>query len=448
MSWLAFATTLAPLGHGIIVRMETTRKNLSETKVQLTIKLGVKELEAAEQVALKKLASEIKVPGFRQGKVPLGVAAKHVDQNALSQQTLDDALSRAVAESFLSERIQALDRPAVEVLKFVPGEQLEFTAEVDIIPEVKLADYKKLTARPEKPTVAAADVNDIIERMRNGFATKKEVKRAAKMGDNTTIDFVGKKDDVAFEGGTATGYQLVLGSGQFIPGFEEAIVGHKTGETFDIDLTFPKEYQSKELAGQKVVFTVTLNKLEENELPAIDDELAKKAGPFETVAELKADIKAELKKQKDREAGEKFKDALVGELVEKSNVPVPEVLLADQMQMVEQDFERNLSYQGMGIDQYIETQKLKDMDEWREKEVKPVALKRVQIGLVLAELSKVEKVQATEQELDAHVEVYRQQYASNKEALAQFETPEVRRDIANRLLTEKTVERLAELNSE
>lgn len=447
MSWLAFATTLAPLGHGIIVRMETTRKNLSETKVQLTIKLGVKELEAAEQVALKKLASEIKVPGFRQGKVPLGVAAKHVDQNALSQQTLDDALSRAVAESFLSERIQALDRPAVEVLKFVPGEQLEFTAEVDIIPEVKLADYKKLTARPEKPTVAAADVNDIIERMRNGFATKKEVKRAAKMGDNTTIDFVGKKDDVAFEGGTATGYQLVLGSGQFIPGFEEAIVGHKTGETFDIDLTFPKEYQSKELAGQKVVFTVTLNKLEENELPAIDDELAKKAGPFETVAELKADIKAELKKQKDREAGEKFKDALVGELVEKSNVPVPEVLLADQMQMVEQDFERNLSYQGMGIDQYIETQKLKDMDEWREKEVKPVALKRVQIGLVLAELSKVEKVQATEQELDAHVEVYRQQYASNKEALAQFETPEVRRDIANRLLTEKTVERLAELNS-
>ena len=426
--------------------METTRKNLSPTKVQLTIKLGVKELEAAEQVALKKLASEIKVPGFRQGKVPIGVAAKHVDQTALSQQTLDDALSRAVAESFLAERIQALDRPAVEVLKFVPGEQLEFTAEVEIIPEVKLADYKKLTARPEKATVAAADVNDIIERMRNGFATKKEVKRAAQMGDNTTIDFVGKKDDVAFEGGTATGYQLTLGSGQFIPGFEEAIVGHKTGETFDIPLTFPKEYQSKELAGKDVVFTVTLNKIEESELPAIDDELAKKAGPFETVAELKADIKAELKKQKDREANEKFKDALVGELVEKSNVPVPEVLLNDQMQMVEQDFERNLSYQGMGIDQYIEAQKLKDMDDWREKEVKPVALKRVQIGLVLAELSKVEKIQATEQELDAHVDVYRQQYANNKEALAQFETPEVRRDIANRLLTEKTVERLAELN--
>ena len=168
--------------------METTRKNLSDTKVQLTIKLGASELEAAEQVALKKLTAELKVPVFRAGKAPLGVAAKHVDPNALTQQTLDDALSRAVAESFLSERIQALERPEVEVLKFVPGESLEFTAEVDIIPEVKIGDYKKLTTKPEKVTVAAADVNDIIERMRSGFSTKKEVKRAAKMTDNTVIE--------------------------------------------------------------------------------------------------------------------------------------------------------------------------------------------------------------------------------------------------------------------
>ena len=426
--------------------METTRKNLSDTKVQLTIKLGASELEAAEQVALKKLTAELKVPGFRAGKAPLVVAAKHVDPNALTQQTLDDALSRAVAESFLSERIQALERPEVEVLKFVPGESLEFTAEVDIIPEVKIGDYKKLTTKPEKVTVAAADVNDIIERMRSGFSTKKEVKRAAKMTDNTVIDFVGKKDDVAFDGGTAAGYQLTLGSGQFIPGFEEGIVGHKPGETFDIPLKFPAEYQSADLAGQDVVFSVTLNKIEEVVLPEIDEKLAKQAGPFETVAELKADIKRELTAQKEREGLEKFKDALVGELVEKSKVPVPAILLQDQMRMVERDFEQNLSYQGMEIDQYLETQKFADIEEWREKEVKAVAEKRVKIGLLLAELSKIEKIEATEQELDAHVETYRQQYANNKDALKQFETPEVRRDIANRLLTEKTVERLAELN--
>ena len=426
--------------------METTLKYVSDTKVKLEITLGAKELDAAEQVALVKLAKDLKVPGFRAGKVPVSIAAKHIDPTALGQQTMDDALSRAVAEAFLNEKLQVLDRPEVEVQKFVPGESLEFTAEVEIIPKITLGDYKKLTTKAEKTTVAAADVNDVIERMRNGFATKNEVTRAAKTGDDVIIDFVGKKDDVAFDGGTATGYRLSLGAGQFIPGFEEGIVGHKTGETFDLDLDFPENYQSADLAGQKVTFTVTLNKVEASELPAVDDEFAAKAGPFTDVAELKADIKRELTEQKERESVEKLKDALVGELIEKSTVPVPEILVTDQSRSIEQDFEQNLSYQGLDINQYLETQKFKDIEDWREREVKPTAVKRVQAGLVLAELSKVLKIEATEAELDAHVDLYRAQYGNNPEALKQFETPEVRRDIANRLLTEKTVDQLLELN--
>jgi trigger factor len=426
--------------------METTLKNLSDTKVLLTITIGAKELEAAEQVALIKLTKNIKVPGFRAGKVPASVAAKHVDPNALNEQTLDDALSRAVAEAFLNEKLQALDRPQVEVKKFVPGEVLEFTAEVEIIPAIKLGDYKKLTAKAEKAIVTAADINEIIERMRTGFGTKKEASRAAKLTDETTIDFVGKRDGIAFDGGTATDYKLTLGSNQFIPGFEDAIVGHKPGETFDIDLKFPKDYQAKGLAGQKVVFAVTLNKIEEMELPVVDDKFAAKAGPFKTVAELKADVKREITTQKEREVSEKLKDALVGELIEKSKVPVPDILITDQLASIQRDFEQNLMYQGLTLDQYLETQKFKDKDEWIEKEVRPTAIKRVQIGLLLAELSKVEKIQATDAELEAHVDVYKQQYGNNPEALKQFETPEVRRDIANRLLTEKTVDRLLELN--
>ena len=430
----------------IVSGMETTVKYLSDTKVNLTITVGALELGEAEQVALTKLSKTTKVPGFRAGKVPASVAAKHVNPQALQEQTLDDALSRAVAEAFLKEKLQPLDRPSVEVKKFVPGETLEFTAEVEVLPKVELGEYKNLTTKKEKATVTAQEIDETIDRMRTGMAEKKEVTRAAKDGDEVVIDFVGKKDDVAFDGGTATDYTLKLGANQFIPGFEEGIIGHKADETFDLDLAFPDDYHAAELAGTKVVFTVTLNKVLEAELPKVDDEFAKKAGQFETVDALKADIKKELLDQKERSVNDKHKDALINELIEKSKVPVPDVLVEDQMRSIERDFEQNLLYQGLSIDNYLASNGFKDMEEWRENEVRPTALKRVQAGLVLAELTTAEKVSATDAEIDEHVEVHKQQYQNNPEALKQFETAEVRRDIANHFVTEKTIERLLELN--
>lgn len=427
--------------------MNTTIKHLSDTKIELTITLGTTELEAAEQVALTKLGKDIKVPGFRKGKVPVAVVAKNVDPRALQEQTIDDAVSKAVAEAFLGEKLQVLDRPAVEVKKFVPGESLEFTAEAEILPKVTLGDYKKLKAVSQKPTVSVDDVSGIIDRMREGMAEKKDVTRAAKDGDDTVIDFVGKKDGVAFDGGTGTDYALKLGSNSFIPGFEEGIVGHKPGETFDLALAFPKDYHVEDLKGQKVVFTTTLKAIKESVLPEVNDEFAAKVGPFTSVADMKADIKKELLVQKQNEAKDKLKDDLVGQLIDVSTVPVPDILIADQQTSIQQDFERNLLYQGLTLDQYLSAQKFKDKDDWIKKEVTPTAIKRVKVGLALAELSKVEKIEATSDELEAHVDLYKKQYANNPDALAQFENPEVRRDIANRLLTEKTVDRLLELNT-
>jgi len=427
--------------------METTLTYLSDTKVKLTITVGAKELAEAEAVALTKLSKTVKVPGFRAGKVPAAVAAKNVNPAALQEQTLDDALSRAVAEAFMSNSLQALDRPSVEVTKFVPAEMLEFTAECEVLPKIELGDYKKLSAKQEKVSITAKDVDETLERMRAGMAEKKEVKRAAKDGDEVVIDFAGKKDGVAFDGGTATDYTLKLGAGQFIPGFEEGIVGHSVGDTFDLDLSFPDDYHAADLAGTSVVFTTTLNKVTEPALPKLDDAFAQKAGPFKTLDELKDDIKRELTAQKDKEAGEKYKDALLTELIEKSKVPVPEILVSDQMSSIERDFEQNLLYQGLSIDMYLSQNGFKDIEAWREKEVRPTALRRVQAGLVLAELTSAEKVSVTEDEIDEHVEVHKQQYLNNPEALEQFKTPEVRRDIANHFVTEKTIERLLALNS-
>ena len=426
--------------------MKTTVKNLSPTKVHVTISVDAEALADAEKVALVKLSNSVKVPGFRKGKVPASVAAKHVEPQALQEQLLDDAISKAVAEAFVAEKIQALDRPAVEITKYVPGEQLEFTAEVEVLPPVKLGDYKKLGKKVAKVSVTAEEVNDVIERMRQGFAEKTEVTRKAKEGDETVIDFIGKKGDVAFDGGTGTDFTLVLGSNQFIPGFEEGIVGHKAGEEFDLELEFPKDYHAADLAGQKVTFTTTLKKVLEPQLPDIDDALAVKAGEFKTLEELKASIKAEITTQKEAEAADKLKDELIGELIAVSEVPAPEVLVADQMRSIEQDFAQNLMYRGLDLVSYLTSNGFADEDEWREKEVKPAATRRTQAGLVLSELTKAEKITATDDEIDEHVEVHKRQYANNPQVLAQFETVEVRNDIANHFITEKAIERLVELN--
>lgn len=427
--------------------MKTSVKNLSNTKVELTISVGEAELAAAEEVALTKLAQTVKAPGFRKGKVPVSVARKHVDPKALAEQTLEDALSKAVADAFIAEKIQVLERPAVEIKQYVPGQSLEFTAEAATLPKVTLGDYKKLKAKKTVDKVEASEIDSVIDRLKSGFADKKEVKRAAKNGDEATIDFVGKKAGVAFDGGTGNDYALELGSNSFVPGFEEAIVGKKAGETFDIDLTFPAEYHAKDLAGQPVTFTTTLKKVSEIVAPKLDDEFAKKAGPFSSMKELNDDIKRELTAQKDREATEKLKDELVGELVDASEVPAPDVLVEDQIRSIDQDLQQNLLYQNLTFDQYLEGQGLKDRDAWLEQQVRPAAHKRVQAGLVLAELSKVEKIEATSEELAEHLNRYREQYANNPEMVKRFDDPEVQRDVANRLITEKTVDRLVELNT-
>lgn len=426
--------------------MKTKVKNLSDTKVELTISLGESELKAAEQVALKKLSKDLKVSGFRKGKVPISVAEKNINPSALQEQTLEDALSKAVAEAFMGEDLQALERPAVEVKKFVPGQELEFTAEAEIIPKVELGDYTKLKTKHKVEPVEDKEVEDIIERMRESFTEKKEVDRAAKNGDEVVIDFTGKKDGVAFDGGAAKGYALNLGDGQFIPGFEEGVVGHKAGDSFDLNLKFPEDYHAKELAGQDVVFEVKLRTVNERFLPEVNDEFAAKCGPFTSVDELKEDIKREITSQKEREADEKYKDELVGELAKSSKLALPELLVEDQIRSIEQDMTQNLAYRGMDLESYLSAQKFEDRDDWVKKEVRPAAEDRVRAGLVLAELSKELKVDVSRDEVVAQIENMKQQYGKDKNTAAQFDDPNVQRNIANRLITDKTIDKLVELN--
>lgn len=427
--------------------MKTTVTHESDTRVKVVVAADHAELAAAEQVALKRLAKTVKVNGFRTGHVPLEIVKKHADPNALAQETLDAALNRAVAEAFLNNNLQVLARPEVEIKKYVPGELLEFTAEADVLPEVKLGDYKKLKAKKAAVNVDKKEIDEVIERIQKGLSEKKEVKRAAKIGDEAVIDFVGKKDGEAFQGGTGKDYPLVLGSNSFIPGFEDALVGLKAGDTKDVKLAFPKDYHAKDLAGQDVVFEVTVKKVNSVKLPALDDKFAAKAGPFTSMDDLRKDIKAEITAQAERRAKDDLKDELVKQLVAKSMVSVPSVLRDDQIRSLEQDLRQNLMYRGRTLEQYFKEKGYADRDAWVKAEANDAADARIKAGLVLAQLSKELKIEATADELAAHINAYKQQYANNPKMAKHFDKPEAQREVANRLITEKTIDKLVELNS-
>lgn len=426
--------------------MKTKLKNISDVKVELTISLGTEELKAAEQVALTKLAKEVKIEGFRKGKAPLELVAAQVDQTILGQETLENALSKAVAEAFLKEDIKAIDRPEVDVKKFIPGTELEFTATTEIMPKVELGDYKNLKVKKDTVEVSKEEVSETIDRILKNFAEKKKVDRESKDGDEVIIDFLGKKDGVAFDGGKAKKFPLELGSKSFIPGFEEGLIGKKAGDEISLDLEFPKDYHAKDLAGTKVVFEVKIHEVRENALPEINEEFLSKLGEFKTKEEFEKQIEEDLKTQKQAESDEKFKDKLVKKLAEVSKVPVPEILLEDQKQSIELDMQQNLMYSGLSLEDYLERMG-KTHEEWLEKDVKEAAEIRVKSGLALAELSKVEKVESSLEELDARIAQLKEQYGNSKEITKQLSSDDVRRNLANQILTEKTIDLLVKFNS-
>lgn len=424
--------------------MKVTTKKLSDTKVELNVTLEKSDLEIANKKALERLSKEVKLEGFRKGKAPLELVEKAINPNELSSTALDIAVRTSVPQAFVEAKVSALVIPDVNVTKFVPGETAEYTATAEILPDVKLGDYKSLKAKKENTSASEKDVKEILENIQNSYAEKKVAKKSAELGDEVIIDFVGKKDGKAFDGGSAKDHALTLGSKQFIPGFEEGIVGHASGDKFDLELTFPKDYPVKDLAGEKTVFEVLVKQVNEIKKPELDDELAKKCGPFKTIDELQADIKKNLELQNEARALNKLKDDLVNELVEKSTVSAPEILISDQLRLVKDDFERNARSRGQDLKTYIESAG-EDYEKW-EKEAKKVAEQRVKASLILQVLANTEKISAEDEEVEAKVAELRDVYQKSPEALKNLKDPRVKMDIKNRLTIDKTLDFLVKAN--
>jgi len=399
-----------------------------------------RDLEPIKKHVLGHFAADVRIPGFRAGKAPMNLIEKNIDQNALQEQFIDHALNDLFRKAIQSQNIRPVGEPIVQIKKFVPYTELEFEVETDALGEIKLADYKKIKLVKPKAEVTAKDVSEVLDSLRERSAERQAVSRPAKNGDEVIIDFAGKDDKgQPVSGADAKDYPLILGGNSFIPGFEEHLVGLKTGQKKEFSLDFPKDYGVAALQGKKVTFSVTINKVNELSPPKLDDAFAAKSGPFKTMAELKADIKKQLGVEKQQQADRDFEEKLVQEITAKSTVDVPKSLVDEQILRAEEEEKRNLTYRGQTWAEHLKEEGVTE-EEHRERN-RPNITERVKAGLVLNEISQLEKIEVTPEELEIRLQILKGQY-QDPQMQGELDKAENRDEIAGRIATEKTLQKL------
>ncbi|MGF3103924.1 trigger factor [Rossellomorea sp. DUT-2] len=392
----------------------------------LTIEVEAAKVNEGLDAAFKKVVKQVNVPGFRKGKMPRGMFEKRFGVESLYQDALDFILPEAYAKAIEETGIDPIDRPEIDVEQMEKGKDLIFTAKVQVKPEVKLGEYKGLEVEKMETEVTAEDVEaelTSLQEKQAELAVKEEGK--AEEGDTVTMDFEGFVDGEAFEGGQAENYSLELGSGQFIPGFEEQLIGVASGEEKEVEVNFPEEYHAAELAGKPATFKVKVHEIKAKELPALDDEFAKDADEeVETLAELKEKIEKRLQESKKNEAETAVRETLVNKASDNAEVEIPEVMVTAEVDRMMQEFEQRLQMQGMNLDLYFQFSGQSEED--LKGQMKEDAGKRVRTNLTLEAIAAAENLEVTDEEAEEEVNKMAEQYnmsADNiKQALGGLDT--------------------------
>ena len=425
------------------VQVEKLEKNMAK----LTIEVSAEELEKAIEGAYQKNKNQISVPGFRKGKVPRQMIermyGKEIFYEDAANALIPDAYEKALDEC--EEDI--VSSPSIDVVQIEAGKPFIFTAEVALKPEVKLGKYKGVEVEKAEVSVSDEEVDAEINRERERNARNIEVTdRAVKDGDMTVIDFEGFVDGVAFEGGKGENYPLTIGSGAFIPGFEEQLVGAEIGKEVEVNVTFPEEYHAEDLKGKAAVFKCTVKEIKEKELPALDDEFAAEVSEFETLAEYKADVKGKLEESKAKEAKDAKEAAVIEAIVKDAEMEIPEAMIATQQRQMVDEFAQRMQMQGLTMEQYF--QFTGASYEQMIAQVKPQAEKRIQSRLVLEAIAKAEKIEVSdadlEEELKVMAEAYQMELEKVKELLPEKSMAQIKEDIAVRKAAEFAVENAKE----
>jgi trigger factor len=426
--------------------MNLKQEKLSDSRVKLTITAETSDMSDVKKDVVNKLGRELKIQGFRAGKAPENIVEKSLDQNRLQSEFIDAVINKLYGEALKKENIRPVDRPEVNVTKFVPFSNLEFVIEVDHIGDIVLPDYKTLLVDKPTKAVSAKNIDEVIDQLAVRDASKKKVPRAAKDTDEVTIDFSGvdAKTGEPIKGADGKDFPLVLGSNTFIPGFEPELIGLKEAAKKSFDIVFPGNYQVAALQNRKVTFSILVKDVKEMSKPKIDDAFAKKIGPFKTLLELKADIKKQLQVERDRETRAKYENDLVLAIAEKTKVSIPKVLIEEQIDLMERDEKQNLIYRGTTWEEHLKAEGLSN-EQHRDRN-RDQAENLVKMGLVLSEIAEKENISVTPEELDIRIQMLKGQYPDQK-MQAELDKLENSRNITNQILTEKTMAKIVSYNS-
>ena len=394
--------------------MKSTMEKLSSNKVRLDFVVEAARFEEAMEKAYRKNRSRLNIPGFRKGKAPRKVIEMQFGEGVFYEDAIDELFPSVYSEAIKEHGVEPVDRPEFELKTIGSGKDLEFSVEVFVKPDVTLGQYKGVAVHKNHTEVTEDDVKAEIERARERASRYIDIDgRAAKLDDQVTIDYEGECDGEKFEGGSAKDYRLVLGSGNFIPGFEDQLVGAEVGSTVDVNVTFPEDYHAENLRGKKATFKVTVKAIQEKDVPALDDEFAKDVSEFDTLEEYKKDLTEKMTKSAQQRDDYAFENDVIEKVTENATVDIPAAMVEERIDERINEFAMNMRRQGLDMDTYMKYTG-QTMDAMRET-LKEGAEKDVKTRLVLEAICDAEKIEPTKEEVDAEIEKYAENMGDNKQ---------------------------------
>lgn len=423
-------------------------EKLEGNMAKLTIEASAEDFEKAVDKAYQKNKNKLSVPGFRKGKVPRKMIEKMYGNTVFYEEAANILIPSAYAKAIDECTEEVVSQPKVEVVQIEAGKPFIFTAEVALKPEITLGAYKNVEIEKADTTVTEEEIDEAVNRERESNARTISVEdRAVQDGDMVVLDYEGFMDGAAFEGGKGENYPLTIGSGTFIPGFEEQIIGAEIDKEITVNVTFPEDYHAEELKGKNAEFKCTVKEIKEKELPELDDEFASDVSEFDTMDEYRADLKKQLAKQKEENAEEEKGDKVVDAIIASSQMDIPEAMIETQQRQMAEDFARRIQMQGLSFEQYLQFTGL-TRAEFMEQ-MKPQTLKRIQSRLVLCAIAKAENIEATEEEYQEEIQKMADNYHMGVKELTdmmgKFEEKAVREDICMKKAYDLVVEQCVEV---
>lgn len=412
--------------------MSVQVEKLEHNMAKLTIEVSADEVEKALESAYQKQKSKISIPGFRKGKVPRAMIEKMYGVGIFYEDAANELMQQTYPSAIDESGEDIVSRPSVDIVQIEKGKPFIYTAEVAVRPEVKLGQYKGVAVTKVDIDVTEAEVDEALEKERkNNARTITVTDRPVAEGDTAVIDFEGFVDGVAFEGGKGENYKLEIGSHSFIDTFEDQLIGKNAGDDVEVNVTFPEDYQAAELAGKPALFKVKIHEIEAKELPELDDEFAQDVSEYETLAEYKDSVKKGLQEQKENEAKRTKEDEALRNIIEASEMDIPDVMIETQCDSMMEEFVQRISWSGLSLEQYLQFSGA--TVEGLREQMRPEALSRIQSSLVLEQIAKEEKIEASEEEMDAEIKKMAERYGMEadklKENMGEAEKDSVKRDL-------------------